>query len=58
MNNFAQRFTSWYCRKGYRMRFDVTQLKLIFDAPWWVRLVASMFFSPCTYYREVGYEHN
>ena len=55
MTNFAQTFTRWYCRKGYRMSFDVNELRLIFDAPLLVRMIASMFFSPHTYYREVGY---
>lgn len=59
MNNLNQRFTKWYYRKGYRMMYKSCDYangvaELIFFCPWWVRPFVYAFFSPCTYYSEVG----
>lgn len=61
MNDFRQRFTKWYYRKGYRMlyvpcNYGDTVPGLIFFCPFWVRPLVHMFFSPCAYYRETGYD--
>jgi hypothetical protein len=60
MYNFRQRFTKWYYRKGYRMEYKPCSYgdgvaELIFLCPWWVRPLVWLFFSPCVYYREMGY---
>lgn len=63
MNDFRTRFTKWYCRKGYRMRYkhsnnkDGLVAELIFSCPWWVRPFVEFFFSPSVYYREVGSDY-
>lgn len=62
MFNFRENFTKWYYKKGYRIEYKPLQLsggasvaELIFKCPFWVRPLASWFFSPCVYYREAGY---
>lgn len=52
MDNIRQRFTRWYCRKGYRMDYMHHNGELIFSCPLWVRPLAFLFFSPSAYYRE------
>lgn len=61
MSNFRQRFTKWYYRKGYRMEWRSCDYgdgvgEMVFHCPFWVRPLVYFFFSPCAYYREVGYE--
>lgn len=56
MNNFTQRFTKWYYRKGYRMTYKPHDTELIFSCPFWIRPFTYFFFSPCAYYREAGYD--
>lgn len=56
MNDTRARFTKWYYRKGYRMDYMPYTGDLIFSCPLWVKLLAYFLFSPCVYYREVGYE--
>ena len=58
MNDFRARFTKWYYRKGYRMKYlpcDYADgvAELIFYCPWWARLFVGFFFSPSIYYHEV-----
>lgn len=55
MNNLRERFTSWYYRKGYRMRYLPENVELRFTCPLWIRPLVFIFFSPCAYYRENGY---
>lgn len=52
MDNFRQRFTRWYYRRGYRMDYMTYTGELIFSCPLWVRPLVFLFFSPCAYYRE------
>jgi hypothetical protein len=54
MGNFRERFTKWYYRKGYRMEWRTDEM--VFRCPVWVRPLVYFFFSPCAYYREVGYD--
>lgn len=56
MNDFRTRFTKWYYRKGYRMRYKPNDTELIFRCPFWVRPIVYYFFSPSVYYREASYE--
>ena len=61
MGNFRERFTKWYYRKGYRMKYKPCDYgscvaELIFFCPWWVRPLVEWLFSPCVYYRESGYD--
>ena len=60
MGDLRSRFTRWYCNKGYEMTYKPLHYgnrsgELIFTCPFWVRPLASMFFSPCVYYQETGY---
>ena len=58
MIKLRERFTKWYYRKGYRLtckEYDNT-FEMIFQCPLWVRPLVEWFFSPCTYYRELGYD--
>lgn len=60
MFNFREKFTKWYCRKGYRMDYKPCDYgdgvaELTFICPIWVRPLTAWFFSPCVYYRETGY---
>ena len=55
------RFTKWYVRKGYRMEWKTCGFgdgvsEMIFRCPIWVRPLVEFFFSPCVYYREIGYD--
>lgn len=43
------KFTKWYYRKGYRADYDGN---LVFECPWWVRLLATYLLSPSVYYHE------
>lgn len=59
MNDFRARFTKWYCRKGYRMRYKPCNYadgvaELIFYCPLWVRPIVELLFSPSVYYSEIG----
>ena len=59
MNDFRTRFTKWYYRKGYRMRYKPCDYgdgvaELIFYCPWWVRPFVELFFSPVIFYHESG----
>ena len=54
--DLRERFTKWYYRKGYRMKFDVHELKLKFICPFWIKPFANTLFSPCAYYRELRVE--
>lgn len=56
MNDFRTRFTKWYYRKGYRMRYKPGDTELIFSCPLLIRPLVYLFFSPSVYYREVGYD--
>ena len=56
MNNFRTKFTKWYYRKGYRMTYKPNDTELIFLCPLWIRPLVYVFFSPCAYYRESGYD--
>ena len=59
MYNFREKFTSWYYSKGYRMEYRPREdgvAELVFRCPFWVRPLVFIFFSPCAYYREAGYE--
>lgn len=61
MNKLRERFTKWYYRKGYRMEYrdcsiGKSELELIFHCPWWVRPLVYLFWSPCVYYHEQGYD--
>lgn len=59
MNDFRVRFTKWYYRKGYRMKYRPCDYgdgvaELVFICPLWIRPFIELLFSPCTYYREIG----
>ena len=61
MDNLRQRFTRWYVRKGYKMRYKSCEYgdgvaSLIFYCPWWVRPFVEFLFSPLEYYRLVKSE--
>lgn len=56
MGDIRERFTKWYYRRGYRMKFRAGIDELIFSCPFWVRPLVYVLFSPCAYYREVGVE--
>lgn len=61
MDELRVKFTKWYCRRGYHMSYKPCDYgdgvaELIFHCPWWVRPFVEWFFSPCVYYREVGYD--
>lgn len=61
MFNFREKFTKWYYRKGYRMEYKPCDYgdgvaELVFKCPFWVKPLVYVFFSPCEYYRENGYE--
>lgn len=52
--NLRERFTKWYYHKGYRMKYNVTNLKFI--CPFWIKPFANTLFSPYVYYHELGVE--
>ena len=54
--SLRERFTKWYYRKGYRMKFNARDLKLNFICPFWVKPLAGALFSPHIYYHEMGVE--
>lgn len=59
MDIFRARFTKWYCRRGYRMEYEPCDYadgvsELVYICPWWVKLLANLFFSPSMYYREIS----
>ena len=61
MTNLRVKFTRWYYRKGYRMVYKPCGyadgvVELVFSCPFWVRPLVELFFSPCIYYREAGYD--
>lgn len=65
MSNFREKFTKWYCRRGYRMAYNSYHsgeskvvAELTFHCPFWVKPAVSLLFSPSVYYREVGYDLN
>jgi hypothetical protein len=58
MKNFRTKFTKWYYRKGYTIRYDPCDYadfvgRVVYDCPGWVRPLCEYFFSPSVYYREV-----
>ena len=60
MFKIREKFTRWYCHKGYRMGYKPCDYgdgvaTLEFECPFWVRPLVSVFFSPTIYYREAGY---
>lgn len=55
MDNFRERFTKWYYRKGYKMEYR-KPAELVFRCPTLVRLLVSVLFSPSVYYHEQGYD--
>lgn len=65
MYKFREKFTKWYCRKGYRMTYnsypnggDKVVAELTFQCPVWVRPLTYLFFSPSIYYREIWHDLN
>lgn len=61
MTKLRSKFTKWYYRKGYRMEYRTCDYadgvaEMIFTCPFYVKPLVYFFFSPCVYYREVGFE--
>lgn len=59
MNNLRERFTKWYYRKGYTVRYtneliENNAYELIFCCPLWVRPLVYFFWSPSVYYHELS----
>lgn len=65
MRTLSEKFTKWYCRKGYTIvwepftecgkdyiRYDAGVL--IYNCPSWVKILAKYLFIPSVYFREKG----
>ena len=62
INNLRERFTKWYYRKGYRVRYNdpgpgFKGVELIFSCPWWVRPLVRILWTPSVYFYMSGIDY-
>lgn len=55
---FRTKFTKWYYRKGYKLDYERVDYsddigRIVYACPWWVKPLATYFFSPWVYFHEL-----